>query len=113
MLKFLHLKLKTDGKELLSSKESEAVLLEEIKNSIGECTADEFHLFMAMLSNTSLQKTVSGQAMIIELISKSCRIDSPFDPSDEEATDKIITCASVAVQFFSVSLAIFPRKISH
>ena len=57
-LKFLHMKIKTSGSELLSSKETEAVLLEEIKHSIEECTADEFHMFMAMLAATSLQKSI-------------------------------------------------------
>ena len=57
-LKFLHMKIKTSGPELLSSKETEAVLLEEIKHSIEEWTADEFHMFMAMLAATSLQKSI-------------------------------------------------------
>ena len=33
-LKFLHMKIKSEGQQLLSSKDTEAVLLEEIKNSI-------------------------------------------------------------------------------
>ena len=57
-LKFLHLKLKTEGNELISSKDTESILLQEIKLSIEECTADEFMMFMAMLGATSLPKTI-------------------------------------------------------
>ena len=57
-LKFLHLKLKTEGNELISSKDTESILLQEIKLSIEECTADEFVMFMAMLGATSLPKTM-------------------------------------------------------
>jgi hypothetical protein len=57
-LKFLHLKLKTEGNELISSKDTESILLQEIKLSIEECTADEFVMFMAMLGATSLPKTI-------------------------------------------------------
>jgi hypothetical protein len=103
-LKFLHLKIKTEGSELLSTKDTEAVLLEEIKNSIEECTADEFHMFMAMLGATSLKKTVSGQSMIVELISHSCHLDKgTFDPNDEEAVDRLLQCARTSLPFFSVN----------
>lgn len=101
-LKFLHLKIKTDGHELISSKDTEAVLLNEVKASIEECTADEFHLFIAMLAATSLNKSVSGQSMIVELIAHSCQIDKGiFDPDDEEAIDRLIQCANAALPYFS------------
>ena len=57
-LKFLHLKLKTDGTELIASKDTESILLQEIKLSMEDCTADEFQIFLAMLGATSLPKTV-------------------------------------------------------
>lgn len=101
-LKFLHMKIKTSGPELLSSKETEAVLLEEIKHSIEECTADEFHMFMAMLAATSLQKSISGQSMIVELIANSCQLEKGiFDPNDEETVDRLLQCANAAIPFFS------------
>ena len=103
-LKFLHLKIKTEGRDLLSTKDTEAVLLEEIKHSIEECTADEFKMFMAMLAATSLQKTISGQSMIVELISHSCQLDKgSFDIHDDEAIDRFIHCTNAALPYFSVS----------
>ena len=103
-LKFLHMKIKSEGQQLLSSKDTEAVLLEEIKNSIEECTADEFHMFMAMLAASSMQKSVSGQSMIVELIAISCQLEKGiFDPDDEETVDRLLQCANAAIPFFSVS----------
>ena len=102
-LKFLHLKLKTEGSELIASKDTEAVLLDEIKHSIEDCTADEFHMFMSMLGATCLPKTISGQSMIVELIAHSCQLDK-FDAGDEEAVDRFLACASSALPYFSVSV---------
>mgnify|MGYP001211699290 CR=1 FL=1 len=45
----IHLDIKLDTK---------CILLQEIKLSIEECTADEFVMFMAMLGATSLPKTM-------------------------------------------------------
>lgn len=101
-MKFLHLKIKTEGSELLASKETEAILLDEIKHSIEECTADEFHMFMSMIAATSLQKRC--QSMIVELIAYSCQLDKGiFDPNDEETVDRLLQCANAAIPYFSVS----------
>ena len=88
----------------LSLQETESVLLNEIKQSIEECTADEFQMFMVMLGATSLPKTVSGQSMIVELIAHSIHIDKGnFDPNDDEAIDRLVHCSTAALQYFSVS----------
>ena len=108
-LKFLHLKLKTEGNTLIASKDTEAVLLEEIKQSIEDCTADEFHMFMAMLGATSLPKTISGQSMIVELIAHSCQLDK-FQAQDDEAVDRFLACATSALPYFSVSLSVYLFK---
>ena len=101
------MKLKTEGNELIASKDTESVLLQEIKLSIEECTADEFHMFMAMLGATSLPKTVSGQSMIVELIAHSCQLHKDqFDASDDETADRLIHCANAALPYFSVSFPI-------
>ena len=111
-LKFLHLKLKTEGSELIASKDTEAVLLDEIKHSIEDCTADEFHMFMSMLGATCLPKTISGQSMIVELIAHSCQLGK-FDAGDEEAVDRFLACASSALPYFSVSLQFFVKVCLH
>merc|ERR1711935_50375 len=101
-LKFLHLKLKTEGNELISSKDTESILLQEIKLSIEEWTADEVMIFLAMLGATSLPKTVRGQSMIVELIAHSCQLHKDqFDATDDETADRLIHCANAALPYFS------------
>ena len=65
-------------------------------------TADEFHLFMAMLNMTSIPKTVSGQAQLLEITTTMADLDEMFNGTDEEAVDKFVQCAKAATGFFSV-----------
>lgn len=107
-LKFLHMKIKMEGKELITSKETESILLAEIKASIEECTADEFNMFMTMLAATSLPKSISGQSMLVELIAHSCQIDKQtFDATDEESVFRLVHCLMAALPYFSVNPIIF------
>jgi len=100
-LKFLFVKLKTEGKDLLN-KEGEVHLFEEIKACTFEgCSAEEFHMFMSMLSYSSIPKTVAGQSMIVEMISKMIDFDKNFDSDDEEAVDRTIQCFQAASEYFS------------
>jgi len=101
-LRFLLMKIKTEGTELFN-KEAENHLLEEIKLCMGEeCTADEFHTFMSILGMTSLPKTVTGQVKIVEMISKMVDFGKEtLDLDDEDAVDRIIQCSQAASPFFS------------
>lgn len=101
-IKFLLVKIKTEGSELLD-KEAESHLLEEIKLCMGEeCTAEEFHTFMSLLAMTSLPKTVTGQVKIVEMISKMVDFGKEsIDLEDEDAVDRIIQCSQAASPFFS------------
>merc|ERR1719414_2478448 len=101
-LRFLLMKIKTEGTELLD-KEAESHLLEEIKLCMGEeCTAEEFHTFMSILGMTSLPKTVTGQVKIVEMISKMVDFGKEtLDLDDEDAVDRIIQCSQAASPFFS------------
>lgn len=69
---------------------------------VQDCTADEFHLFMTILNMTSIPKTVSGQAQLLEITSTMADLDKPFNATDVEAVDKFVQCAKVATGFFSV-----------
>jgi len=100
-LKFLFLKLKTEGKDLLN-KEGEVHLFEEIKAcTFEECSAEEFHLLMKMLGFTSIPKTATGQSMIVEMIAKMVDFEKAFNSEDEEAVDRTIQCFQTAAQYFS------------
>ena len=104
-IKFLHLKLKTGGP--LLNKEAEVTLFQEIKGSVvaqdRDCTAAEFQLFLSMLQLTSIPKSVSGQAQLLEIASVVAGLDAPFVAGDPEAVDKFLQCATTATEFFSVS----------
>jgi len=101
-IKFLLVKIKTEGTDLLN-KETESHLLEEIKLCMGEdCTAEEFHTFMSILGMTTLPKTVTGQLKIVEMISKMVDFGKEtVDLEDEDTVDRIIQCSQAAAPFFS------------
>lgn len=99
-IKYLHLKLKTDG-GLLLNKEAEVTLFKEIKGCVMDCSAVEFQLFMSMLNLTSIPKSVSGQAQLLEIASTMADLERPFDAVDTEAVDKFVQCANAATEFFS------------
>jgi len=100
-LKFLHMKLKTESKELLN-KEGEIHLFEEIKACTFEgCTAEEFQMFMTMLSLTSIPKSSTGKSMIVEMIGKMIDFEKPFSADDEESIDRIIQCYHAATDYIS------------
>ena len=62
----------------------------------------EFQLFMSMLNLTSIPKSVSGQAQLLEIASTMADLERPFDAADTEAVDKFVQCANAATEFFSV-----------
>ena len=101
-IKFMLIKIKTEGKDLLN-KDAESHLLEEVKLCMGDdCTADEFHTFMTILSMTNLTKTTAGQAKIVEMISKMVDFGKEtVEVTDEEAIDRIVQCSQAAAPFFS------------
>lgn len=57
---------------------------------------------MSMLNLTSIPKSVSGQAQLLEIASTMADLERPFDPADTEAVDKFVQCANAASEFFSV-----------
>merc|ERR1711963_816203 len=99
-IKYLHLKLKTEGGQLLN-KDSEITLFKEIKGCVTDCSAVEFQLFMSMLNLTSIPKSVSGQAQLLEIASTMADLERPFNAADSEAVDKFVLCANAASEFFS------------
>ena len=58
---------------------------------------------MSMLNLTSIPKSVSGQAQLLEIASTMADLERPFDAVDTEAVDKFVQCANAASEFFSVN----------
>ena len=57
---------------------------------------------MSMLNLTSIPKSVSGQAQLLEIASTMADLERPFDAADTESVDKFVQCANAASEFFSV-----------
>ena len=75
-----------------------------IKFFYQDCSAVEFQLFMSMLNLTSIPKSVSGQAQLLEIASTMADLERPFNAADSEAVDKFVLCANAASEFFSVRI---------
>lgn len=99
-LDFLLRKIKAEGSALLN-KEAEAILFQEIKGSLKNCTAEEFQMFMNILDQTSIPKMLSGQAQLLQLATMMADLDKPFDPEDTECVGKFVECAKTASKFLS------------
>ena len=59
---------------------------------------------MSMLNLTSIPKSVSGQAQLLEIASTMADLERPFNAADSEAVDKFVLCANAASEFFSVRI---------
>ena len=57
---------------------------------------------MEMLSRTSIPKTVSGQAQLLEIAASMAELEQPFQASDSTKVDKFVQCSKAAVDYFSV-----------
>ena len=75
--------------------------------SVTNCSAGEFQLFMSMLNHTSIPKSVSGQAQLLEIASTVADLERPFNAADAEAVHKFVQCANTASEYFSTQVSSF------
>lgn len=99
-LKFLSVKLKALGHDVIS-KEAEDFLITESKKVLEDVTADEFHILMDLLAWTRLGKSTSGQKEIVEIVAEQAELDSDFIPTDEDHVDRLIHSIRHALPYFS------------
>lgn len=107
-IKFLTIKIRSIGKEVLN-REAEEFMIQEIKKVLQDVTANEFNVLMELLGTTRLGKTLSGHQELVDLVAEQVELDQPFNPAaDEEAEllDRLINCVRHALPYFSVSLII-------
>lgn len=104
-MKFLTVKIRTQGTEILD-KESEDFLIAECKKVLQDVTAEEFHLLMELLNATRLGKTVSGQKELVDIAAEQAELGSSFNPSDpdNESFDRLVNCVKHALPYFSKQL---------
>lgn len=102
-IKFLTVKVRNVGKEVLN-KEAEEYMIAEIKKVLQDVTANEFNVLMELLGTTKLGKTISGHQELVDLVAEQVELDQPFNPgADEEAEllDRLINCVRHALPYFS------------
>ena len=99
-IRLIHTKMKTSTAELLN-KESQAETIAQIKKvfASGSVTAEEFPKLLSILQMTFLPKSTTGQAELVNMITKMADLDQEsetvdFDYSSTEAVDRLIHCAN-------------------
>jgi len=107
-IRLIHTKMKTSTAELLN-KESQAETIAQIKKvfASGSVTAEEFPKLLSILQMTFLPKSTTGQAELVNMITKMADLDQEsvdFDYSSTEAVDRLIHCANQALPYFSATV---------
>lgn len=80
LIKFLSTKAQTFPEEVWT-KENEEYFLEKSRKVIQDCTKDEFVVMMKLLSSLKITKTISGQQMLVEMITEQAELGIIFDVS--------------------------------
>ena len=99
-IRLIHTKMKTSTAELLN-KESQAETIAQIKKvfASGSVTTEEFPKLLSILQMTFLPKSTTGQAELVNMITKMADLDQEsetvdFDYSSTETVDRLIQCAN-------------------
>ncbi|KAL0272798.1 UNVERIFIED_CONTAM: hypothetical protein PYX00_005636 [Menopon gallinae] len=102
-MKFLTVKVKNLGKDIITQ-DVEDYMIMEIKKVLQDVTANEFNILMELLGSTRIGKTMSGHQEMVDLVAEQVELDHPFSPgADEEAEllDRLINCVRHALPYFS------------
>ncbi|XP_052865903.1 apoptosis inhibitor 5 homolog isoform X1 [Anopheles cruzii] len=99
---FVNNKVMKLGSEVIT-KLVEDFIIAEIKKISQDVTADEFHMCMAILSQTKLSKTLPGHVELVNIAAEQADLKS--DPgvlaSDDETVERFIQCSTEALPYFS------------
>lgn len=70
-----------------------------------DSTAEEFVNLYPLLKSTRLGSSLTGQQELIQIAAEQAELDQEFDPLDSEnnQTDRLVTCINLALPLFSVS----------
>jgi hypothetical protein len=84
----------------LMTREYEETLIAQVRKAMDDCTKDEFVSFMSILSGLKLMKLVSGQQIMMDIITEQADTGS-IDSLDAESLDKLLMCVKYAIPYFS------------
>jgi hypothetical protein len=76
----LQAKIKTLPQDFWS-KENEEFFLEESRKVVADCTKEEFEIFMNLLKGLKISRMISGQFILLDIITKKAELDKEFDVS--------------------------------
>jgi Apoptosis inhibitory protein 5 (API5) len=74
-----------------------------------DVTADEFRLCMAILNQTKLGRTVTGQGELVTLAIEQADMDADLGTlaAEDETVERFIQCSTEAIPFFSVRTFVY------
>ncbi|ODM95907.1 Apoptosis inhibitor 5 [Orchesella cincta] len=87
--KFLTAKLKDLGPEIINL-EFEKRLLSETRRILPDLTGEEFKVAMALLNDSKILKTLSGQQAIVDMVANLLDLKKDFDPTEEYSIQKLL-----------------------
>lgn len=65
-------------------------------------SGDDFKHLHSVILNLKVAKTVSGQQLLVDMVSQMLEMDRPFDASEAENFDRLLECTKLALPSFSV-----------
>lgn len=99
-IKFLTTKLRSIPEDAWN-RELEELLIQMTRKAMVDCTKDEFIAFMSIISGLKISKLVSGQQLIVDIISEQIDMGSVDVMNDAESLDKLLMCVKYASPYFS------------
>ena len=74
----MHNKIKTLPADFWT-KENEEFFLTESRKILADCTGEEFEIFMGLLTNLKICRMISGQQILLEIVTKKAELDKKYD----------------------------------
>ncbi|XP_074660538.1 apoptosis inhibitor 5-like [Tubulanus polymorphus] len=99
-IKFLCRKVRSLPDEIFT-KEVEELILTESKKILQDCTGEEFHAFMKLLSGLKITASVQGRQGLVDIIVEQSDLDSEFNPADPDGIDRLVSCVKQATHLLS------------
>lgn len=83
------------------NKEFEDLVVTHVKQVLVDVDAEEFVLFVKLLSSLPSMNTIAGKMDLVDIIMAQSELDKPFDGTDMERIMILLSCIQQAITFFS------------
>lgn len=68
-------------------------------------SGEQFKVLHSILLSLEMMKSVSGQQMMVDMISEMLDMEKKFDASEVENFERLFTCTKHSLQSFSVRIS--------